>query len=140
MDIFQKKMTLIAHFFLGLRPAKSVVRYMCKNSRFRLPFLKEHGKWVSTLLKFERQHPYHIYWSTGRQLSCKKFLLVIWESLRLVLNTMSDVEMCSLPNRDNLMQHIHTILYQKLKIFAVFVCIFEIYVKFWTFSKKRWPS
>ena len=31
LDIFQKKITLIAYFFLRLRPAKSVVRSMCKS-------------------------------------------------------------------------------------------------------------
>ena len=57
----QKTMTLIAYLFLRLRPAKSVVRYICKKSRFRLPFQKEHGKLVSTLLEFEQQHLHHIY-------------------------------------------------------------------------------
>ena len=31
MDIFQKKMTLIAYLFPRLRPAKSMVSYMCKS-------------------------------------------------------------------------------------------------------------
>ena len=101
LDIFKKKMTLIAYLYLKLRPAKNVVRYMCKKSRFRLPFQKEHGKLGSTLLKFERQHLYHIFWSTGRQLSSKKSLLVIWKSLRLFVNTTSSVNKCSLPNRHN---------------------------------------
>ena len=107
-------MTLIAYLFLRLRLAKVVVRYMCKKSRFRLPFQKEHGKLVSTPFKFEQQHLYHIYWSTGRQFSCKKSLLLIWKSLRLFVNTMSAVDKCSLPNRDNLMQPIHMQLSQKL--------------------------
>ena len=54
-------MTLKAYFFLTLRTSKNVVRYMCKKSRFRIPFQKEHGKRVSTLFKFEQQHLYHIY-------------------------------------------------------------------------------
>ena len=49
LNISKKKMTLIAYIFLRLRPAKNVVRYMCKKSRFRLPFQNEHGKLVSTL-------------------------------------------------------------------------------------------
>ena len=61
LDIFRKKMTLIAYLFLRIRPAKNVVRYMCKKSCLRLTFEKEHGKLGSTLLKFERQHLYHIY-------------------------------------------------------------------------------
>ena len=133
-------MTLIAYLFLRLRPAQNVVRYMCKKSRFRLPFQKEHGKQVSTRFKFEREHLFHIYWSTGRQFSCKKSLLVICKSLRLFVNTMSAIDKCSLPNRDNLMQPIHMQLSQKLKIFVVLFCIFEISVKFWIFSKKGWRS
>ena len=40
---------------------------------------------------------------------------------------MSAVDKCSLPNRDNLAQPIHTQLSQKLKIFSEFFwCIFEI--------------
>ena len=125
MDIFRKKMTLIAYLFLRLRPAKNVVRYMCKKSRFRLPFQKEHGKRVSTLFKSERQHLRHIYCSMGRQFSCKKSLLVICQRLRLFVNTMSAVDKCSLPNRDNLMQPIHMQLSQKLKLFLNFFLHFK---------------
>ena len=87
-------------------------------SHLRLPFQKEHGKWVSTLFKSERQHLRHIYCSTGRKFSCKKCLLVIRKTLRLFVSTMSAVDKCSLPNRDNLMQPIHMQLSQKLKTFS----------------------
>ena len=125
MDIFRKNMTLIAYLFLRLRPAKIVVSYMCKKSRFRLPFQKEHGKLVSTLFKFERQHLYHIYWSTGRQFSCKKSPLVICPRLSLFVNTMTAVDKCSLPNRDNLTQPIHKELSKKLKTFSEFFRAFS---------------
>ena len=125
LDIFRKKLTLIAYLFLTLQPAKNVVRYMCKKSRFRLPLQKELGKLVSTLFKFERQDLYHSYWSTGRQLSCKKSLLVISANLRLFLNTMSVVGKCSLPNRDNLMQPIHMQLSRKLQTCCSFFSHFR---------------
>ena len=125
MSIFNKKMTLIAYLFLRLPHAKNVVRYMSKKSRLRLPFQKEHGKRVSTLFKSERECLRHIYCSTGRQFSCKKSLLVIWKSLRLFVNTMSAVDKCSLPNRDNLMQPIHMQLSEKLKIFSGFFNVFS---------------
>ena len=118
-------MTLIAYLFLRLRPVKNVVRYMCKKSCFRLPFEKKDGKRVSTLFKFERQHLYHIYWSTGIQFSCKKSLLVIWKSLRLFVNTESAVDKCSLRNRDNLMQPIQMQLSQKLTTFFWFFNVFS---------------
>ena len=128
MNIFKKKMTVMADLFLKLPPAKNMVRYMSKKSRFRLPFQEEHGKRVSTLSKFERQNLYHIYRSTRRQFSCKKSLLVICKSLRLFVNTMSAVHKCSLRNTDNLMQPIHIQLSQKLKTFSQF---FQGFSKFW---------
>ena len=125
MNIFKKKMTLIAYLFLWLRPAKNVVRDTSKKSRLRLLFQKEHDKLVSTLFKFERQNLYQIHWSTGTELSCKKSLLVIWKSLRLFLNTMSAVDKCSLPHRDSLMERIHMHLSQKLKNFLNFILHFR---------------
>ena len=118
-------MTLIAYLFLRVRPLKNVLRYMCIKSRFRLPFQKEHGKRVSTLFKFERQHLYHIYWSTRRSFICKKSLLVRCKRLRLFVHTTSAVDKCSLPNRDNLMQLIHMESSQKLKTFSGFFNVFS---------------
>ena len=125
MNILKIRMTLIRYLFLRAPPAKNVVTYMCKNSHFRLPFQKEHGKRVSTLIKFERQNLYDIYWSTRRQFSCKKSLLVICKSSRLFVNTTSAVDKCCLPNRDNLMQPIHMQLSQKLKKFFRFFNVFS---------------
>ena len=125
MNIFKKRITLIAYLFLWLRPAKNLVRYMCKKPRLRLPFQKEHGKLVSTLFKFERQHLYHIYWSTGRQCSCKKCLLLICKGLRQFFNTMRGAEKCSLPHGHNLMEPIHMQLSQKLKTFCSFILHFR---------------
>ena len=53
-------MTLIADLFLKLRTPENVVRYMCKKSRFKGPFDRQHGKRVQTPLRSERQHGYHI--------------------------------------------------------------------------------
>ena len=118
-------MTLIADLFLGLRPAKKVVRYMYEKSCFRLPLEKEHGKRVATLFKFEWQHLYDIYSSKGNQFICKKSLLVICKGLRLFVNTMTAVDKCSLPNIDNLIQPIHMQLSQKLKSFCSFILHFR---------------
>ena len=44
-------------------------------------------------------------------------------------------------NRDNLTIPIQMILSEKHKMFlSIFCWIFEIYLKFWTFLEKRWPS
>ena len=141
MNIFKKRMTLIVYLFLRLRPAKSVVRYMCKKSRFRIPFQKEYGKRVSTLFIFDRQHLHHIYWSTGRQLSCKKSFLVIFKRFRLFVNTMSAVDKCFVPNRNKLMQPFQMQLSQKLKNFSWFLSAFsKSRLNFAHFQKKGWCS
>ena len=130
-------MTVIVYLFLRLRPAKNVIRYMCKKPRLRLPFQKEHGKLVSTLFKFEGQHLYHIYWSTGRQCTCKISLLVICKSLRLFVKTMRGVHKCSLPNRDNLMTPIHVQFFEKLNTFSeLFAAFSKSRLNFEHFQKK----
>ena len=53
-------MTLIADLFRKFRAPENVVRYMSKKSRFKVPFDRQDGKRVQTLLRAERQHPYHI--------------------------------------------------------------------------------
>ena len=54
-------MTLIADLFLKLRNPENVARYMSKNSPFKGPFDKQHGKHVQTLLRSGTQECYHIY-------------------------------------------------------------------------------
>ena len=57
---FQEKYPLIADLFPKLRTPKNVVRYMSKKSRFKVPFDRQHGKRVQTLLQCKPQHRYHI--------------------------------------------------------------------------------
>ena len=60
-----------------------------------------------------------------------------WESLRRFVNTISAVDKCSLPNRDNLMQPIHMALTQKLKTFSWFFPAFwKSRLNFELFQKK----
>ena len=53
-------MTLIADLFPKLRTPENVVRYMSKNSRFKVPFDGQHGKRAQTLWRSEPKHCYHI--------------------------------------------------------------------------------
>ena len=140
MNIFKKEMTLIAYLFLRLRSAKNVVWYMCKKSRFRLPFENEHGKRLSDLLKSERQHLHHIYWSMGTELYCKKPLSVICKILRLLVNILSAVDKYSLPNEDNLTHPIQMQLSQKQKTFwQIFSAFFKCSLNFDHCQKKDHP-
>ena len=117
-------MTLIAYLFMRLQPAKNVVRYMCKKFPSRIPLQKEHARPVSALFESARQHLYNINWSMGRQLNCKKFLLVICKIWRLFVNILSGVEKYSLPNNEYLKQPIQVKLSQKQKTFSGFLSAF----------------
>ena len=120
MNIFKKKMTLIAEVFPKLQSLKNKVRAMSIKTRFKGSFKKQHGKCVQTLLKFAWQNLYHIYWSLWRQLTCKKSLLVICKISRLFPNTLNAHGKYCLFNRDNLTQPIQMQLSRKEKTFSDF--------------------
>ena len=110
---------------------------MSKKSLFRGPFNKSYGKSAETMLKSERQHFYHIYWSLRRQSRSKKRLWVICEILGLFVNQLTAVDKDSLLNRGNLLQHVQMQLYQKRKIFFNFFFAFsEFLLNFEHFQKK----
>ena len=117
-------MTLIAEVFAKLGSQKNKVRAMSITSRFKGSFKEQHGKCAQTLFKFAWQNLYHIYWSLWRQLTFKKFPLVICKISRLFPNTLSADGMYSLLNRDNLTQLIQVQLSRKQKTFSRFLCTF----------------
>ena len=68
----------------------------------------------------------------------KKSLLVICKILRLLPNALTIYDKSSVLNRVYLTQPIHIQLFLKTKdFFSIFFCIFEIWIKFWTYSKKK---
>ena len=76
----------------------------------------------------------------GRQLNCKKSLLVICKILRLFVNTLTADDKYSLLNRDNLTQAIQTLLSQKPKAFSQFFSSFlKSTLNFEHFPKKEKP-
>ena len=105
LNSFKKKMTLIAEVFLNLPSPKKVVRSMSKKSCFRGSFDNWHGKQTDKLLKSEREHLYHIYWSLWKQFSCKKSVLVICKILGLFVNPLTADDKYSLLTPGNLLQH-----------------------------------
>ena len=76
------------------------------------------------LLKSERRHVYHIYRSLRRQLTLKKYLLVIWKIFRLFVYTFTAYDKYSVLNREYLTDPIHMQLYQKQKFFSEYFCAF----------------
>ena len=74
---------------------------MSKKSRFRRPFDKQHDKQSDPLLKSEREHLYHIYWSMWRQFSRKQSVLVTCKILGLCVDTLTVDDKYSLLNSDS---------------------------------------
>ena len=137
LDIFNEKVTLIADVFAKLRTPKCVMKQTSKSSCFRGPFDKQHSKLDQTLLRSERHHLYHIYRSLWRQLSWKKYLLVICKLLGMFINTLTVDPTYSLLKRDNLRQPIRMQLLQKQKIFSQFFAAFlKARLNFEHFQKK----
>ena len=131
-------MTFIADLFTELWTQKNLVRSMPKKSAFKGSLEKQHGICAQTLLKCQGQLLYYIDWSLWRQLSYKKSLLVICKISRLFLNTLIADDKYSLFKRDNLTRPIYMQVSRDTKrFFSIFFCIFEIYFKFWTLSKKK---
>ena len=120
MNIFNKKVTLIADIFPKLRTQKNLVRSMPKKYPFKGSFEKQHAKCAETLLKNEGHHLYHIYWSLWRQLTRKKSVLVTCKISRLFPNTLSADGKDTLLNRQNLTQPIQMQLSRKEKTFSHF--------------------
>ena len=113
---------------------------MSKKSPFWGSFHKYHGKRVESLYKAERKCLYHIYWSLSKHFRFKKSFLVICKILRLSVNSLIVDDKYFLLKRDNLWQYFQIQLSMKRKIFSHFFSFFEIYIQFWTFSKKNWSS
>ena len=137
MNISKKNMTLLAQIFPKLPTPKNMVRSISKRSCLLGSFGKQHWKRDKTLLKFQWQHLYHIYWSFWRKLSSKKSLLGICKITKLFPNTLSANGKYSLLNWVNFTQHIQMQLSQKHETFCEFFCtFFKCTLNFEHFQKK----
>ena len=86
---------------------------MSKKSHFRGSFDNQHGKRAQTLLKSETQHLYHIHWLLARKLCSQKSLLLTWQILGLLVNTLPAAEKYLVLHMANLTIPIHMHLSQK---------------------------
>ena len=89
-------------------------------SRVRGPFEKQLRKREQTLFKSGSQQIYHIDWPLETKLCSKKSLLLTYQILGPLVNTLAANEMYPVLNRDNLTIQIHMQLSQKLKKFSTF--------------------
>ena len=97
---------------------------MSKESRFRGCFGKQYGKRAQALLKYASQQLYCIHWSLARKLCSKKFLLLTWHILGLLVNTLAADEKYPVLNRNNLTTPIQMQLSQKQRSFSNFFAAF----------------
>ena len=141
MNIFKKKMTLVTYVFPKLRTPKNVVGSMSKKSPFWEPFEKEDGKRAQTLLKFELQDIYHIFWSPWAQLCFTKSLLATCKILKLFIPILTDNDKYCVLTGHSLMKQIQMQLSQNEKPFSEFFSQgFKSSLNFEHFQKKKWPS
>ena len=110
---------------------------MPKMSRFRGPLDRQRGKQDETRFHSQREHLYHIHWSSRRSLTWKESPLVPRKTLRLFVNTLTAYDKYSLLSRDNLYQPTQMHLSLKQKTFPQFFWkIFHSKSNFEHFSKK----
>ena len=113
---------------------------MSKKSHFKGPFDKQHGKRAQALLKPPSQHLYHIHWSLATNLCSKKCLLLTWQILVPLVDTLAADEKYPVLNRDNLTIPIQMQLSQKQKTFSQFFAAFlKSTLNFEHFEKKDDP-
>ena len=93
---------------------------MSRNSCFRGPFDKQHGKRAQTLLKSASQHLYHIHRSLHKKFSSQKSLLLTCKMLGLLVNTFAAHERYLDLHRDNSRIPIQMLLSEKQKWFCQF--------------------
>ena len=109
--------------------SENMVRKMSKKSCLRGPFAKQHGKCDQALLKTASQYFYHIHRSLPRKLSSKTSLLLTWQILGLLVNTLATDEKDPVLNRENLTMSIQMQLPQKQKSFSQFFRAFLKYLR-----------
>ena len=95
---------------------ENVVRKLSKKSRFD----KQHGKRAQALLKSVSEHLYHTNRLLPRQLSWKKSLLLSFQILGLLVNTLAADDKYPLLYRDNLTIPIRMQLFNQEKTFSEF--------------------
>ena len=137
---FEKKIFLVAYVFSKLPTLKGTVTQMFKYHRVIAPFYGQHVKRSKTFVKCPWEYFYEISLLVWSKLTWEASLLLIFELLRVFIETLTADHKYSLCYIWKL-QVLHQMqLSKKLKAFSHFLPIFEIFIKFWTFWKKRWHS
>ena len=110
---------------------------MPKKPRVRTLMERQHVKVSETLLESSQQELCHIFFSIWKSFSSKKIFLVVSQIFRLSVNVLPPNGKYSLSVKMSVWRiQFKCNFLQNPKRFLVFFSISDIYIKFWTFSKK----
>ena len=137
LNVFKKKMIVIANVFPQLKTVKNLVRPLFKKRRFRTSFDSQHVKGSQTLVKSSWQHFYHIFTSLRWEMIRKISPLLKFENIGVFLNTWTADYKYSVPDCENLQFLIQMKLSSKPKTFTeLFLQLIESKSNFKHFQKK----
>ena len=141
MTILKKKRTLTAFLFPKLWTLKTWLDKSLKSPLSENPFARNMGNVANHC--WNQHHSTLIIFldRCQRKLSWKPSLLLTPKIFSLLLSTLAADEKYLLLHSDNLTIPIQMQLSEEQKTFSwFFAAFFKIYLKFWTFWTKRWPS
>ena len=113
---FERNMIVISKVFPKLPSVKDLVRPLSKEQCFRTPFNSQHVKESQTFVKSASEHFYHIFSSLWGKLIWKMSLLVIYEILGAIVNTLTVDDKYPFQNCENLPLSIQIQLSHEKKI------------------------
>ena len=117
LEHFDKKVSVLVSVFPKVLTPKEVVTLTSKAPCFRTPFGNQRVQEFQTLSKSARHYHYTIVPWIWDKLSWKKCRLVIFEILRLFVNTLTTDDKYSSRNIQNLTQQLQMAISQKQKTF-----------------------
>ena len=137
LNVFKKKMIVIANVFPQLKTVKNLVRPLFKKRRFRTSFDSQHVKGSQKLVKSSWEHFYQIFTSLCWEMIRKISPLFKFENIRVFLNTWTADYKYSVPDCENLQFPIQMQLSSKPKTFSgLFLPLMESKSNFKHFQKK----
>ena len=89
LNIFKKKMIVIANVFPKLQTVKYLVKPLSRKVRFRTSFDSQRGNGYETVVKSAWEHFYEIFWSLWGEMICKISPLFKFEILGVFDNRLT---------------------------------------------------
>ena len=89
LEIFKEKIIAITNLFRKLKTVKNLVKPLSKKHSFRTSFDSQHVKGSQTLVKSGWEDLYHIFSSLWEEIIWKLSLLLKFENLGVLVNTLT---------------------------------------------------